>query len=139
MLQRLLAAPGTAGLDLEGPERLVVHNGSSPASRCCGEVFREDHELVMDVDRRTFGSTPGLRIELGAGVAPVSMSFPEVLATDVVDGPGLDRVLDAQAMDLRRRLGQGPVRAELLPPLPGPADGSSRRRKGCSPPAAGWC
>lgn len=100
MLQRLLAAPGTAGLDLEGPERLVVHKRILAGKPMLGEVFREDHELVMDVDRRTFGSTPGLRVELGAGVAPVSMSFPEVLATDVVDGPGIDRVLDAQAMDL---------------------------------------
>jgi Methyltransferase domain len=100
VLPRVLAAPGTVGLDLEGPERLVVHKQILAGKPMLGEVFREDHELLMDIDRRTFGSTPGLRVELGAGVAPVSMSFPEVLATDVVDGPGLDRVLDAQAMDL---------------------------------------
>jgi len=88
------------GLDVEGPERLAVHKRVLEHKPLLGEVFREDHELLMDLDRRTFGSTPGLRVELGAGVAPVSTSFPDVLATDVVDGPGLDRVLDAQSMDL---------------------------------------
>ena len=107
MLRQLLAAPGTVGLDLEGPERLVVHRRVLDGKPMLREVFREDHELLMAIDRRTFGSTPGLRVELGAGVAPVSMTFPEVLATDVVNGPGLDRVLDAQAMDLA----DGSVRA----------------------------
>ena len=107
MLRRLLAAPGTVGLDPEGPERLLVHKQVLAGKPMLEEVFREDHELLLEIDRRTFGSTPGIRVELGAGVAPVSMSFPEVLATDVVDGPGLDRVLDAQAMDLA----DGSVRA----------------------------
>jgi SAM-dependent methyltransferase len=100
MLKRLLAAPGTTGLDIEGPERLLVHKQILARKPLLLEVFREDHELLMDIDRATFGSTPGTRIELGAGVAPIATSFPDVLATDVVDGPGLDRVLDAQAMDL---------------------------------------
>jgi SAM-dependent methyltransferase len=55
---------------------------------------------MLSLDRASFGDTSGLRVELGAGVAPVAMSYPEVLATDVVPGPGLDRVLDAQDMDL---------------------------------------
>ncbi|HUH80177.1 MAG TPA: methyltransferase domain-containing protein [Solirubrobacteraceae bacterium] len=100
MLRRLLAAPGTVGLDVEDAERLVVHKRVLERKPLLRDVFREDHELLMDLDRRTFGSTAGLRVELGAGVAPVSMSFPEVLATDVVAGPGLDRVLDAQDMEL---------------------------------------
>ena len=107
MLGRLLAAPGTAGLDLEGPERLVVHKRVLAAKPMLEEVFREDHRLVMEIDRRTFGEAPGTRVELGAGVAPVAMSYADVLATDVVDGPGLDGVLDAQAMDLA----DGSVRA----------------------------
>jgi hypothetical protein len=63
-------------------------------------LFRECHELMLHLDRRTFGDTPGLRIELGAGVAAIGRTFPDVLATDIVPGPGLDAVLDAQALDL---------------------------------------
>jgi len=70
-------------------------------------VFRECHELMLHLDRRTFGDTTGLRIELGAGVAPIAETFPDVLATDIVPGPGLDAVLDAQALDLS----DGSVRA----------------------------
>jgi SAM-dependent methyltransferase len=107
MLSRLLALPETVGLDLEGPDRLAVHAAVLARKPLLAGVFREDHELLMDIDRRRFGSTPGLRVELGAGVAPVAKTFPEVLATDVVPGEGLDRVLDAQQMELE----DGSVRA----------------------------
>ena len=94
MLQRLLAMPETAGLDVDGSNRLEVHAAVLARKPMLAAVFRECHELMLRLDRRTFGDTPGLRVELGAGVAPVSQTFPEVLATDVVAGPGLDRVLD---------------------------------------------
>jgi len=100
VLQRLLALPETAELDVDSPDRLAVHAAVLASKPMLAAVFRECHELLLDVDRRTFGDTPGLRVELGAGVAPVAMTFPDVLATDVVPGPGLDRVLDAQDMDL---------------------------------------
>ena len=100
MLQRVLALPETADLDVDGANRLEVHAAVLRRKPMLAAVFRECHELMLEADRRTFGDTPGLRVELGAGVAPISGTFPEVLATDVVPGPGLDRVLDAQDMDL---------------------------------------
>jgi SAM-dependent methyltransferase len=100
MLQRLLALPETVGLDVDGSERLAVHAAVLARKPMLAAVFRECHELMLSLDRASFGDTSGLRVELGAGVAPVAMSYPEVLATDVVPGPGLDRVLDAQEMDL---------------------------------------
>jgi SAM-dependent methyltransferase len=100
MLQRLLALPETDGLDVDGADRLAVHAAVLARKPMLAAVFRECHELMLALDRASFGDTPGLRVELGAGVAPVAMSYPEVLATDVVPGPGLDRVLDAQDMDL---------------------------------------
>jgi SAM-dependent methyltransferase len=100
MLQRLLALPETADLDVDGPNRLEVHAAVLRRKPMLAAVFRECHELMLRLDRRTFGDTPGLRVELGAGVAPVAGTFSEVLATDVVRGPGLDAVLDAQCLDL---------------------------------------
>jgi SAM-dependent methyltransferase len=100
MLQRLLALPETADLDVDGSERLAVHAAVLARKPMLAAVFRECHELMLSLDRAGFGDTAGLRVELGAGVAPIAMSYPEVLATDVVPGPGLDRVLDAQDMDL---------------------------------------
>jgi SAM-dependent methyltransferase len=107
MLRRLLALPEIADVDVDGLDRLEVHAAVLERKPMLAAVFRECHELMLSLDRRTFGDTPGLRVELGAGVAPIKMTFPEVLATDVVASPGLDAVLDAQSMDLS----DGSVRA----------------------------
>jgi SAM-dependent methyltransferase len=85
---------------VDAPNRLEVHAAVLARKPMLAAVFRECHELMLDLDRRTFGDTPGLRVELGAGVAPVGGTFAGVLATDIVPGPGLDAVLDAQCMDL---------------------------------------
>jgi SAM-dependent methyltransferase len=100
LVVRGLAVPEAAGVDVDDPNRLAAHAAVLARKPMLAAVFKECHELMLDLDRRTFGDTPGLRVELGAGVAPISGTFPEVLATDVVPGPGLDRVLDAQRMDL---------------------------------------
>lgn len=71
------------------------------------DVFRDLHRTMNEADERWFGDTPGLRVEIGAGVAAMRNSYPDVLATDVVAGTGVDRVLDAQQMDLE----EGSVRA----------------------------
>jgi SAM-dependent methyltransferase len=107
LLQRMLALPEVSDLDVDDPNRLEVHAEVLRRKPMLARVFRECHELMLDLDRRNFAETPGLRIELGAGVAPIAGTFPEVLATDVVPGPGLDRVLDAQDLDLA----DGSVRA----------------------------
>src|ERR1700677_3658347 len=107
LLQRLLALPETAGLDVDGLDRLEVHAAVLKRKPMLEAVFRECHELMLGLDRRTFGETPGLRVELGAGVAPIAMTCPEVLATDVVPASGLDAVLDAQRLELA----DGSVRA----------------------------
>jgi SAM-dependent methyltransferase len=39
-------------------------------------------------------------MEIGAGVAPIRNSYSDVLATDIVPSPGLDRVINAEDMDL---------------------------------------
>jgi SAM-dependent methyltransferase len=100
MLQRLLALPEIEHLNVDDTKRLEVHSTVLRRKPMLAAVFRECHELMLNLDDRLFGDTPGLRIELGAGVAPIASTFPEVLATDVVMGPGLDAVLDAQRMDL---------------------------------------
>jgi SAM-dependent methyltransferase len=100
MLKRLLTLPEVADLDVDDANRLTVHAAVLRRKPMLAAVFRECHELMLEIDERTFGDTPGRRIELGAGVAPVSSTFPEVLATDVVEAPGLDAVLDAQDLDL---------------------------------------
>lgn len=75
MLQHLLALPETENLDVDGVDRLEVHAAVLRRKPMRAAVFRECHELMLHLDRRTFGGTPGLRIELGADVAPIAGTF----------------------------------------------------------------
>lgn len=100
MFRKILAAPEIAEVNVESLTRLKSHKAVLDRKVMLREVFREIHQVFIDLDRRYFLDTGGSRIELGAGVAPIRDTDPNVLATDVVSSPELDRVLDAQAMDL---------------------------------------
>src|SRR5882757_330128 len=100
MLRDLLAAPEVTQVDVDSSTRLDSHKAVLQRKTMLQEVFREMHRLFLDLDRQYFRDTGGMRVELGAGVAPVRDSDPSVLATDIVASSDLDRVLDAQAMDL---------------------------------------
>lgn len=95
----MLRDPSAHGIDVDGADRLAVHSRVLARKPMLRSVFAEFHHLFDRLDRR-FLSAPGLRVEIGAGVSPMRDSYPDVLATDIVPGPRLDRVLDAQAMDL---------------------------------------
>lgn len=87
-------------VQIDSAQRFAAHEAVLQKKAMLRGVFREFHDLLMALDRRHFGDTAGLRIELGAGVAPIRASYPDVLATDVVENAALDRTLDAQSMDL---------------------------------------
>ncbi|WP_250886163.1 class I SAM-dependent methyltransferase [Pseudomonas brassicacearum] len=63
------------------------------------EVFVEFHHAFHRLADRYF-KVEGLEVELGAGIAPMRNSYPEVLATDIVATEKLDRALNAEAMSL---------------------------------------
>jgi SAM-dependent methyltransferase len=94
-----LKEPTVAGVDVDGVERLHVHRTILDRKPLIREVFTEIHDLMLDLEQRLL-SGHGTRIEIGAGVYPIRESDADVLATDVVAGPNLDRVLDAQCMDV---------------------------------------
>jgi hypothetical protein len=100
MLRRILSLPEAEVAKIDTEERIEAHARILARKPLLRDVFIDLHKNMRKLDERHFGTTPGLRIEVGAGVSPMRNSYPDVLATDVVSGPGLDRVLDAQAMDL---------------------------------------
>jgi len=107
MFGRLLAQPEVGAVDIDGEERLLAHTRVLARKPMLLDVFRELHRIMNDADIRWFGDVPGQRVEIGAGVAAMRNSYPDVLATDIVAGTGVDQVLDAQAMDFE----DGGVRA----------------------------
>jgi SAM-dependent methyltransferase len=101
-IRRFLAAPLVQGVDVDGIDRLSVHSQILAQKKMLRDVFREFHIKFDQLDRCFLGGA-GLRLELGAGIAPIRDSFPDVLASDVVEHGSkvaLDRVLNAQNLDL---------------------------------------
>ncbi|XXE51896.1 methyltransferase domain-containing protein [Pseudomonas sp. R3-56] len=86
-------------MDVDGCERLELHGKVLERKQMLREIFVEFHHAFRRLADRYF-QVGGLEVELGAGIAPMRDSYPEVLATDVVASEKLDMALDAQAMSL---------------------------------------
>lgn len=94
----LLRDESVKNIDVDGEERLRAHTRMLAQKPILMDVFREFHQLFDLLDKRFFSGN-GTRVEIGAGVSPIRDSYPDVLATDIISGPELDRVLDAENMD----------------------------------------
>lgn len=86
-------------MDVDGSERLELHGKVLERKRMLREVFVEFHHAFHRLAARYF-KVEGLEVELGAGIAPMRNSYPEVLATDIVATEHLDMALNAEAMSL---------------------------------------
>jgi len=95
----LLREPGLTGIDVNGADRVLAHRRIVEQKAMIRDVFTELHRLMLDLEARHL-SGEGMRLEIGAGAWPIQLTDPRVLATDVVPAPHLDRLIDAQAMDL---------------------------------------
>lgn len=94
-----LRDPSIDSVDVDGKDRLVVHGKMLARKKMLRQVFLEFHHVFRKLDDELL-TAGGMRIELGAGVAPIRESYSDVLATDVVYSEHLDRVLDAEKMDI---------------------------------------
>lgn len=94
-----LSDPLLVGMDVDGVSRLDLHRMMLAKKRMLRDVFIEFHHLFKKLDQQFF-SGKGAEVELGAGISPMRASYPNVLATDIVDAPHLDKVINAEAMDL---------------------------------------
>jgi len=97
-LAERLREPGLIGVDVDSIDRIAAHREIIARKPMIRDVFGEIHRLMLELEGR-YLPAQGVRVEIGAGVWPVRETDPDVLATDIVAAPHLDRVLDAQAMD----------------------------------------
>ena len=95
----LLRDQSLENVDVDGVERLAVHSKILAKKRILREVFSEFHHLFHQLENKFF-TGKGIKAELGAGIAPMRDTYPDVLATDIVYSPHLDCVLNAENMDL---------------------------------------
>jgi SAM-dependent methyltransferase len=98
-LADFLRDPSVENLDVDGGDRLTTHGEILSRKRMLREVFVGFHHIFDRLDK-SYLSGNGMRLEIGAGIAQMKNSYPDVLSTDVVPGPGLDRTLDAENMDI---------------------------------------
>ena len=98
-LRRSLAEPRLTGVNVDSDDLIAVHRRILEEKPMLNEVFREIYDLCRDADERRLEGD-GLRIELGSGSSLFKAYYPDVITSDVKSAPHLDRVLDAQAMDL---------------------------------------
>ena len=94
-----LRDPLLNNMDVDSENRLELHRQMLEKKRMLREVFTSFHHVFRKFEQQYF-TAKGLQVELGAGVSPMRNSYPEVLATDIVNAPHLDKVLNAEAMDL---------------------------------------
>lgn len=105
-LAALLTEPRLRKLDIESPERIRLHATILAEKKIMRSVFENVYRLSLELDRRWFRDTPGLRVELGAGVSFFKQLCSELVVTDIKGAEHLDVVVDAQAMPF----GDGAVR-----------------------------
>lgn len=86
-------------IDVNGGARLEEHRKKLMSKPMLGEVFVHFHDQFRKLDHQFFNGA-GLELELGSGIAPMRDSYASVLATDIMKAPHLDRVLNAEAMEL---------------------------------------
>lgn len=94
---RSLADPRLSGVDVDSDALLDVHRRILEEKPMIRGVFLEFYDACVGLDRKYLSGT-GLRVELGAGTSFFKQAYPDVVATDIKSGQGLDMVVDAMAM-----------------------------------------
>lgn len=96
-LAKYLREQEMANVEIDGAARLDAHKAVLARKPMIREVFLEFHQLFRALQTE-YLTGEGQLVEIGAGVAPMRDSYADVLATDIVPGAHLDRVIDAQNM-----------------------------------------
>lgn len=99
-LANLLRDPRVKDIDVDGEARMEVHSRLLTEKPILKSVFTDFHHTFNRLDKKLLTGS-GVRIEIGAGIAPIRNTYPDVLATDIVHSTGLDFALDAEAMELK--------------------------------------
>lgn len=97
--REFLKDPRVKGIDIDSPEILEVHRKVIADKPLMRQVFQKFYDTLISARDRYF-KVPGREIEIGAGVSFFKQSNKAVYTTDIKESPGLDGVLNAQAMDL---------------------------------------
>ncbi len=94
-----IAEPRLAGVDVDSVDLVHLHRDILRSKPMIYGVMGEFYRTCRSLDEELL-SGDGLRIEIGAGSSLMKDFQPEVQVTDIKPAAFLDRVLDAERMDL---------------------------------------
>lgn len=96
-LRNYLIDPRMREVNADSDERVSVHRRILSEKVLMRNVFREFYDTCLGNCKNYFCSD-GLEIEIGAGISFFKKIYPKLIVTDVVPGPAVEMVLDAQGM-----------------------------------------
>ena len=102
MMRRLLdlvGEPRLRGVDVNSADLTYRHREILRQKPLIYAVMGELYAMCRQLDERWLSGN-GQRIEIGAGSSVMKDFYPDVIVTDIKQAEFLDRVLDAQNMDL---------------------------------------
>jgi SAM-dependent methyltransferase len=96
-----LAESELRGKDIESPDRIELHSKILARKKMVLDVFQMFYDICIQLDQQYFIDTPGLRVELGAGVSLFNKYYQDVIITDIKPAGHLNVVIDAQFMSFK--------------------------------------
>lgn len=90
--------PGMKKIDINGSDRIVAEREILFSKKLMVYVLKELYKACMDLGEKYF-TAEGLNVEIGAGSSMVKHYYPNVITTDIVPSPYIDKILNAQNMD----------------------------------------
>ena len=96
-LRDFLIDPRMRDVNADSDERVSVHRRILSEKVLMRNVFREFYEACLTNCRNHF-CKEGDEIEIGAGISFFKKIYPKLIVTDIVPGPAVEMVLDAQKM-----------------------------------------
>jgi SAM-dependent methyltransferase len=85
-------------VDINTADRIAIHREILFSKKFMTEVFNEFYKICIELDKKYF-TGDGLRVEIGSGSGQFKKYYPDIITTDIVPSPYIDKVLDAQNMD----------------------------------------
>jgi SAM-dependent methyltransferase len=113
-LKSWLAEPLTRGLDLDDPRTTALRRDILRRKPFLHRVYDEWYRRLA----AAVPAGPGQVLELGSGAGFLKDYLPEAVTSDVFECPGVDRIVDAQALDFPPASLRAIVMIDVLHHLP---------------------